>query len=62
MCLLQTDRQMDAWISIFAMQGAELSVSRVYADVVANMPPEYADYDAVDIKWEYASLDLCDML
>ena len=53
---------MDAWISIFAMQGAELSVSRVYADVVASMPPEYADYDAVDIKWEYASLDLCDML
>lgn len=44
------------------MQGAELSVSRVYADVVANMPPEYADYDAVDIMWEYVSLDLYDML
>ena len=44
------------------MQGVELSVSRVYADVVASMPPDYADYDAVDIKWEYVSPDLRDML
>ena len=33
------------------MQGAESSVSRVYADVIANMPPEYADYDSVNLKW-----------
>ncbi|OAO13030.1 casein kinase 2, partial [Blastocystis sp. ATCC 50177/Nand II] len=29
-----------------------MSVSRVYADVVSNMPPDYADYDSVNITWE----------
>ena len=50
------------WISFFFFFCAELSVSRVYADVVTNMPPEYSDYDVVDIKWEYVSLDLRDVL
>ena len=29
-----------------------MSVSRVYADVVSSMPPDYADYDSVNITWE----------
>ena len=29
-----------------------MSVSRVYADVVSNMPEGYADYDVVDIEWQ----------
>ena len=29
-----------------------MSVSRVYADVVTNLPPEYSDYESVDIKWQ----------
>lgn len=30
----------------------KMSVSRVYADVVTNLPPEYSDYESVDIKWQ----------
>lgn len=30
-----------------------MSVSRVYADVVSNMPEGYSDYDTVSISWQY---------
>ena len=29
----------------------DMSVSRVYADVVEKMPPDYSDYEAVTIDW-----------
>lgn len=35
-----------------AKEDRRMSVSRVYADVVSNMPPDYADYDSVNITWE----------
>lgn len=30
-----------------------MSVSRVYADVISQMPEGYANYDTLDIKWQY---------
>lgn len=30
-----------------------MSVSRVYADVISKMPEGYADYDTVEIDWQY---------
>lgn len=29
----------------------DMNVSRVYADVVESMPPDYSDYEAVTINW-----------
>lgn len=29
-----------------------MSVSRVYADVISNMPDGYDDYDVVHIDWQ----------
>ena len=33
-----------------------MSVSRVYADVISQMPEGYADYDTVEINWQYVVL------
>ena len=34
---------------LFQFNPQTMSVSRVYADVIENMPPEYSDYDTVSI-------------
>lgn len=36
---------------LFQFNPQTMSVSRVYADVIEKMPPDYSDYDTVSIDW-----------
>ena len=43
-------------LTLLLVLRSPMSVSRVYADVISQMPEGYADYDTVEINWQYVVL------